>query len=86
MLKLNENGAITLETTVENAWTICSKAIDTNTLHELPTEVLEAAMETWEYLDFIAEMSDDYATTRREQAENYAIGNPVREELKKRNS
>ena len=85
MTKFNEQGfALNNDGTV-NGYHTCELELKENgTLEHLPTDVLKDALETANYLDFIADMCDDGGQRRAERNANFKVKHPVLQELRAR--
>lgn len=66
-----------------SAWQRANVAYDYDAMDALTTDELKEVVNTLEAKNFIAEMSDDYATTRREKARNCAVANAAKAILNK---
>lgn len=66
-----------------SAWQKANVAYDHNAIDALTTDELQEVVNTLEDKNFMAEMSDNYATTLREKARNCAVANAAKAVLNK---
>lgn len=85
MTKINEQGfALNNDGTIDGYTTCRLELKENGTVKHLPTDVLKDALETADYLDFIADMCDDGGQRRAERDANFKIKHPVLQELRAR--